>query len=402
MTRIGPLVGVLLAMPWLGAVAQRPATFVKVPRMPATAPGHVVRGQLVAPLPANVDSMRLRPGEYYILRTAPSASRRVSIGGDTLRFEIPILLSGLDATGSALDARPTVEVEGGGLRYVPGQRIFAGSIMLGLVSVTAPASIQKLGRVVHVLVTATADSLDSAQVTLDHTNLPFKRIRLVALSAPPDTVQVHIRTDLDTGTVSIPVPVLRPALKLTVSPKRIAGFGLEDATLAIATQAIGRPDTLVVTVTALKGKVESTQVPLSRAGTAASSIRSRGLGRDTVTAASQPLLPGSDFVDFVFPWAFLIAAILGGLVGGVIHQVQLRRSGQAWARWQAFAAGVGVAALIGIVVAAAYALGINLADIPPGKATGEALVFVTAALGAIRGVPAMTRLMPPNEEPDRA
>ncbi len=392
MHRIGALVGALLAIPWLGAVAQRPP-YVQVPRTSPTAPRVVVQGHVVTRLPATVDSMRLRPGEYFVLRTAPAATKHVSPGGDSLRFEIPILLSGRDAAGAVLDARPTVEVEGGGLRYEPGRGDFAGSIMLGLLSATAPASIQRLGREVHLLVTATADSLDSAQVTLDHTNLPFKRIRLVALSAPPDTVMVHIRTDLDTGAVTIPVPVLRPALKLSVSPKRIAGFGLEDATLAITTQAFGRPDTLVVTVTAAKGKVQSPQVPLSRAGTAVSSIRSRGLGHDTVTAASPPLLPGTDTVDFVFPWAFLIAALTGGLVGGLIHQAQAKWTGKERARWRAFVTGVLVAALVGIVVAAAYALGINLADIPPGKA-GEALVFVTAALGAIRGVPAMTRLMP--------
>ena len=393
MHRTGALVGALLAVPWLGALAQRPGAYVKVPRAPAAAPSVVVRAHAATRLPADVDSVRLRPGEFLVARTGRAATRHESSRGDSLRFEIPILLSGLDAAGTALDARPTVEVEGGGLRYAPGRGDFAGTILLGLRSETAPASIQRLGREVHLLVTATADSLDSAQVTLDHTNLPYKRIRLVTLSAPPDSVVVRIRTDLDTGAVTIQVPVLRPALALTVSPKRIAGFGLEDATLAIATQAFGRPDTLVVTVTAARGKVGTAQLPLGRAGTAVSSIRSRGLGRDTVTATSPPLLPGSDTVDFVFPWAFLIAAFTGGLVGGLIHQAQARWTGKTRARWRAFVTGVLVAALVGIVVAVAYALGINLADIPPGKA-GEALVFVTAALGAIRGVPAMTRLMP--------
>jgi hypothetical protein len=392
MNRVGALLVVLLAVPMVGAVAQLPH-FVRVPQRPLNASALVVRrGHPIASLPAGVDSMRLRPGDYFILRTAAGV-RRIERAG-AVSFEFPLLFSGLDAAGAALDARPNVEVEGGGLRYVPGRGDFAGSIMLGLLSVSAPASTQRLGRRVNVLITATADSLDSAQVTLDHTNLPFKRIRLVALSAPPDTVLVHIRTDLDTGIVTIPVPVLRPTLKLSANPKRIAGFGLEDATLAIETQAVGRPETLVVTVTASKGKVASPQVPLSRAGTASSSIRSRGLGRDTVTAMSQPLRPGVDVVDFVFPWGFLIAAVLGGIVGGLIHQAQAKRSGRRQARLRVFLAGVGVAALAGIVVAAAYALGINWLDIPSGKATGEALVFVTSALGAIRGVPAMTKLMP--------
>jgi hypothetical protein len=397
MNRVGTLLVVFLAVPLAGAVGQLPH-FVHVPLRPSNAPASVIRrGYPLARLPAGVDSMRLRPGDYFILRTAPGVRRIESAGA--VSFEIPLLFSGLDAAGSALDARPNVEVEGGGLRYVPGRGDFAGSIMLGLLSVSAPASIQRLGRKVNVLITATADSLDSAQVTLDHTNLPFKRIRMVVLSAPPDTVLVHIRTDLDTGIVTIPVPVLRPTLKVSASPRRIAGFGLEEATLAIETQAIGRPDTLVVTVTASRGKMDSTQVVLSRAGTATSSIRSRGLGRDTVTAVSQPLLPGTDFVDYVFPWGFLIAAIIGGIVGGLIHEAQAKRSGRRRSRLRVFVAGVGVATLVGVVAAAAYALGINWLDIPPGKTAGEALVFVTAALGAIRGVPAMTRLMPQPEPP---
>jgi hypothetical protein len=246
--------------------------------------------------------------------------------------------------------------------------------------------VHRLGRTVRVLITTSVGVVEPAQVTLDHTNLPFTRVRLTAQSPPPDTIVLHIRTDLDTGSDAIPVTVLRPGLRLIATPKRIAGYGLEVATLAVMADVARPRGAATVTLTADRGKVEPVRAALDSSGTATSSIRSSGLGRATVTAQSQSFQPATEVVDFVFPKAFLIAAVIGGLLGGFVRE--------GYAEWQdkqhvglwGFITGVVLAALVGMVVVVAWALGINLLDIKPVAGSGEALIGVVAALGAIGGL----------------
>jgi len=368
------------------ALAQQ-TTNVRIPvGARAASASHILRLNAVAPLPAHTDIVALRRGEFVATRFAAAATRHDTSATGSVDWTIPIQLTGVGADGAVLDVRPSVAVQGGGLHYrqVPGD--FTGSVLLGLQSSSHPAGSHRLGRAVRMLLTASVDALSPSQVTLDHTNLPYTSVRLTTRSPSSDVIMLRIRTDLDTATDSIPVSVLRPGLRLIATPKRIAGYGLEVATLAIMAD-VARPRTAAtVTLTSDRGKVEPIQVVLDSGGTAKATIRSAGLGRATITAQSLAFQPESETVEFVFPTAFLVASIIGGLLGGVVRE--------GWATWQDtqrvlvwhFAAGVVLAALGGVIVAVAWAFGINLLDIKPVSGSGEAFTGLVAALGAFAGL----------------
>jgi len=375
----------LLASLCCRAAAQQP-TNVRIPAAARAAPGsRILRLHAVAPLPSNADSVALRRGEFVAARSASAPTRRDS-GAGTVRWTMPIQLTGVGAEGELLNVRPSVEVEGGGLSYQVADGDFSGAVLLGLISGSHPDSAHRLGRTVRVLLTASAGTVAPAQIVLDHTNLPFTEVHLAAESPPSDVIMLRIRTDLDSSTDSIPVSILRPGIRLAATPKRIAGYGLEVATLAVMVDVARPRGPAAVALTADRGKVEPVVATLDSSGTATSSIRSAGLGRATITAQSQSLQPATEVVDFVFPKAFLIASIIGGLLGGLVRE--------GWAEWQdkqhvgvwGFITGVVLAALVGMIVVVAWALGINLLDIKPVAGSGEALIGVITALGAFGGL----------------
>ena len=86
-------------------------------------------------------------------------------------------------------------------------------------------------------------------------------------------------------------------------------------------------------------------------------------------------------LEFAFPWAALIAALTGGLAGGFIrHHLKLTR------------ADLIVSVLVGALVAALYAQGVNALGLELSARTGEILTFVIAALGAFGGTTLLARL----------
>jgi len=375
MLRTAGLPGAALVVP-RAAAAQQPR-LVRVPAALKASPGaRVLRSSGTTHLPAG-DVVTLKPGEFLAARSPELPVGRRS--GDTVpdRFVLPVRLLGVDAAGDVLDAQPTVTIEGGGLVFTAAQSAFTGSIFVGLEE-PAAAPARALGRRVLLLVTASDGTADPPQVALDHTSLPYKRVRLTASSPTGDTVVLHIRTTFDPDPVNVPVPVLRSVLSLSVTPHRINGFGLEAATVGVRAEPI-LPRASVL-LTAATGSIAPAVVQLDSSGIATAALRSAGTGLDTVEAKGQSLRSASATVDYVFPWAFLIAAIAGGLVGGLTRELLLVAGAKEGVRFGRFVLGWGAFILIGIVVVAAWAVGIDLLGIRLAAAYGEGLVAVIAAL----------------------
>ncbi|MBI3983410.1 MAG: hypothetical protein HY337_10900, partial [Gemmatimonadetes bacterium] len=275
---------VALQLAWpISAAAQ--GRYVKVPVRAAITDFRLFQRNRTTDLAASTDSVRLLPGEFVVSRFADSVLTRSDSSG-SITWELPIQLTGIDGDGDLVDLQAAVIVEAGGLRRRP-DGLFAGSILLGMQNARDPSRRHPLGRSIAVLVTANADSVRPEQVGIDHTNLPFQRVQLVAI-APPDTVAVRVRPEFDLRGVDINLPVVRPSLMLAASPQRIQGFGLESAALTVRAVGVTGAEGMVVSLTSDRSAPEPGEVPLSAAGTGSSEIRSSGLGRATVTAASPP------------------------------------------------------------------------------------------------------------------
>src|SRR5207247_10851749 len=116
------------------------------------------------------------------------------------------------------------------------------------------------------------------------------------------------------------------------------------------------------------------------------SLRSRGVGPDRLTITSARSDPFVLTITYAFPVAFLIFALLGGLVGTLISLFQARGRQRAAVRARYMAAGV----LSGLVAVVAWGLGANLLGVPVTIPYGsEAAAFVIAYLGGHHG---LTRL----------
>lgn len=160
-------------------------------------------------------------------------------------------------------------------------------------------------------------------------------------------------------------------------------FGLEVTTATIRAPGAAARGVKSVLLTHDRSRVEgSEQVALDAEGIGIARLRSSGVGSARVRVTAPHFQHGEQLVQFTWPLSFLGAALLGGMTGGYPRHYPLpaarsRRHGWFW---------LFRSVLLGLLVAVAYAVGVNLLGIDVGAGIGEAFVFTIAALGAIVGI----------------
>jgi len=294
---------------------------------------------------------------------------------------LPFEFAAVTAAGGEMRYRPVAVVEGGAARFDPASRLFTGTVSLGLQPVP-PSVAGDLPQPVRLYVVSDADHTDPANVMLERVGLPFRAVSLSA-AAPPNALTVRVRTDVDPDAVTVSVPVQRPQLVLWVSPAQIQGLGLEVSQIVVRAVGLVSYASMTVTLATDRGSLDSLVIPLDAQGIGRSSIRSISAGQAHIRAECPPFQAAEVVVVFLWPWAFLVAALLGGAVGAAARELAQKHAKRE--------EGVGLlrssvaAVLAGVVVAAAWAIGVNLLGASPAARAGEAVVFVLAALGAYAG-----------------
>jgi hypothetical protein len=280
---------------------------------------------------------------------------------------------------------PLVEIEEGGLRFDPEANAYVGSILIGLLDKDNPASADSLGRDVVMQITGEVQSLEA--VRLRTMNIPFQRVMLRVARPRGDSVRIRLRPTFDPrGGSDIWIPIRRATLSLHASPRRIAGFGLEIADLIVMNQ--DNDDSVPVALMSNLAKPSPSQVRATREGGVAR-IRSSGVGIDTVRLAGGAY-QGFAVIQYGWPISFLLAALIGGLFGGVLNALSTKRESDP--RTIAFLGGQG--ALTGIVGAILYAVGINVVGWAPSAEYGEALMFAVAFMTGLMGPRIFDRFLP--------
>jgi hypothetical protein len=219
------------------------------------------------------------------------------------------------------------------------------------------------------------------QLTLSHINLPFAEIAVTATS-PAESLEVTVQASGTAERAMISVPVRRPSLEISVTPRSIQGFGFESAQITVRTTGLTSPAGRVVTVSSDTGSLATTQIALGDQGTGATMLQSVSVGDAVVHASSPPLGAVEGTVRFAWPIAFLAAAAAGGLVGAFLGLPRQPPGKRRRGVPQALVVGV----LTGFVVVALYAVGANVLPVQPTATTGEALAFALAAVGAFVGL----------------
>ena len=226
--------------------------------------------------------------------------------------------------------------------------------------------------------------VDQFEVEFINMDIPVRELKLTPgeVRVPENennTVSLVLR-EMNTDTWVRDERPVDPFIRVTSHKRSIQGYGIETTLIDIELLGVSDFGPVPVSVRAENGFVEPQRVELSSmAPVQTVSLRSKGAKRDVVTVASD--IPSSaDEVDYVFPWIFLLFAILGGIIGTLIRMLPKAKKGF---RVKAFIAGV----LTGFIVALAYwAIGLNLLHFNLDfEYFNEGAVLVLSALGGIAG-----------------
>jgi hypothetical protein len=344
-----------------------------------------------AVLPATSE-VQLQKGQFLAARTGESARivRRPAALGTTLttpRKTIDTLvLLPFSIVGVAEDNRPVhlqpAIIRDLALRYLPDAGIFRGSLLVGLQDSLAPAVRREIGAIPLMLASngEEGDSIAPRQLQIGFTNYPLERVIVIARE-PRDSVGVRVIPQFDPRGTVVWLPV-HPALVLD-APKKAAGLGIQTVSFPVRVIGASLRDSVTVTLAVDPGSLKEESVRIGPAGSATVHLRSAGTGAAHITATSPGIDTATATIQFGWPVWFLLAALLGGAVGGVGKHVT-----RSPARKTGFLRPILVGALIGFVVAVAYyAVSVTLLPFPVDVPFfNESAVFALAMLGAFFGV----------------
>lgn len=295
------------------------------------------------------------------------------------RTEAPETASGSSSRITGV-FRPEIETPPGGLLLSRENDRFSGVLQLGVRDSMNPTARRDLPSPVDFQVTAAGATVEPSTVQIRQTNIPYEEIRIAARQIR-DSVLLTVRTSLTPGAIRLPIEIRRTAMTVHVTPTRsIPGFGLGTAQITVDVDRLGvgavevdlrarlgtpRPDRI--------GIGESTVPERAR-------IRSTGMGTDTVTASAPGFRSASATIEYVFPFYFLLATLLGGLAGSGLKYLQ--GSGTEGDSDRGLTRHLVGGLLAGLVVGIASTVGVYVLGVTFTAQYGEALFFTIAALGA--------------------
>ena len=262
------------------------------------------------------------------------------------------------------------------LRYNVDRRLYEGTLSVGVVEIdpsgkalqlSAPVVFEVLGVVAR-----------PKRISATATSPPFGTVA-IEVENPGDSFSARVWSILDpTNEVILEMPVEKPQLLVSASPTRIQGWGLEKAKILVqATNLTGGQ--LTVQASNTLGVLDSNTLQIDQNAMAVATLRSASTGMATVTISGAPFESTSTEVEFVFPVRYILAALIGGLAGGLLRLGGKRRSGKR------LAFDLIVAVIAGAIVFGLFVLGVNVTGFSLPAQAGEVLVFVVTALGGFGG-----------------
>lgn len=268
------------------------------------------------------------------------------------------------------------------MRWQSDSRRFSGSFFFALQDTVRPAESRPVEPAIPFALLGDAE-VAPREVAIAHTNLPLQRVMVLARDAA-DSVRVHVVPGSELAGRDLWIPVER-SITVTVEPRRIQGWGIQTAKVVARIVGTSAVDPVTASVSAMRSTLDTTRFEIDESGTGEVRLRSGGIGEDTVEVFVAGIGRVGQTVEVTLPWIFLLAALLGGVFGGLAAAAQGRK-GRRKPRWGEHALKGVFAGLLGAL--AWYALGINLLQIDIGLTRfNELAVFTLAALAAYFGIP---------------
>lgn len=307
-----------------------------------------------------------------------------AVSGDTIavnRFlALPERIVGLAADSDVVFLRPAY-LSQGALRYVPSLALFRGGFSIGLEDSVRSRERRELSGPFRFEFGGDADSVAPRELDVDHTNLPLNPVTILARD-PADSLVVRIVTAADVHGTSVWIHAI-PALALGLLPGTAQGLGVQRIPVSVSVLGTRRATPIAVKLSTDRGSFDRDTVLVSSNAITTVSWRTQGLGLATIQATALGVDPARSTVNFIFPFVFLIAAVLGGATGATLKAMGRSRSAK-----RSILSALVIGMLGGFVAAVLYyAIGVSIfkvdVDVP---FFNEAAVFSLGVLAGLLGL----------------
>ncbi len=266
-------------------------------------------------------------------------------------------------------------IDAGPLRYNFETALFEGSIRFLPVEVTDSGKIKPVKKTLSVPeeIIVSFDP-ESIPISISEVNWPPREVSIKA-SDPIDSLEVRILT------MSNPAGYLKnlriePAILISSVRKTIQGMGIQTLPLHVTLKGVSKFSPLHVGIETSLGTIDSANLMLTGGKPGKVILRSESLGTIEVKVVNAGYRSNSIIIEAVFPWLFLLLAILGGFIGGLGKNLLGRK--------KLTIRSMTLGSIFGLIAAFAYwGLGIVLIGFSiETRGLNEAMVF---GLGLIAG-----------------
>ena len=281
------------------------------------------------------------------------------------------------------------------MRFDRAAQQFVAELLLKLTDQNSEQQ-RPIGRTVQIALLSALNIEGNGTFNFERSNT-FQRARLTAME-PSNPSLIQLRASSRIPPAEVKLPVTEAQLVISTKPG-IHGLGLEKTPVTV--QLTGGPyaDRQVI-LSARDGIFDDTNLPFGPDGIATTSLRSKGIGVDTITAKSRQLEATPVSIEYEVPWSWFAAVLVGGFAGFLgLRRLWSNTSGH-------LLRDLLYAVVAGAVTAGLFALGVNISGFGLPAGFSELSAFILSALGGAVLPRALTRgdadkdaEDEPNEEP---
>lgn len=355
---------------------------------PSTVAGKIVTASpnhVATPVAPAALGSRLAAREIRVRRVSSVTEPPRAAGSNLLQWRVPLEIQARDRLGVTRTLRPRIEMVGAGLDWDRTLGRYGGQVRVWLEDQAAPASGYALEAPVAVEVGGEASDYDPPRWDIPRAGLPSQDVGIaVAGARNANAIQIKVaatssgqQATLEEATAAISMPLTGEPMSVSPVRQSVQGWGLETAELTITTSPSTPTQTLQVSVASARGMTRAQTITIDPAGQAIARIRSGTPGRDTIWVNLENRVTRFAIVEHQQPWAFLLFAIGGGLVGSFLRT--LGRSSRAKHPGRAFAIQQLIGVLCGLLATGLYHVGF---PVLPAIATGQSGGIVIAVIAA--------------------
>ncbi|MBK7214920.1 MAG: hypothetical protein IPH88_16850 [Bacteroidales bacterium] len=272
-----------------------------------------------------VDGFRLKAGEEKaVAQTGIAISRvdrsvlpdRIDTSANAGLYMLPELFYAKESgTGNQFSYR-ILFIDAAPLKYDFSKKLFEGSIRF------LPMEVREAGND-H----AGQKQLSTPEDILVSFGAVSKSIRIHSINWPPLDLSIQAEDPRDSVevkilTVSNPLGYpkklgVEPAIILSSAREKIQGMGIQSLPIHLSLKGVSGNRMVPVSLESSLGSLDSSSLVLVGEKAGKVNLRSESLGQIEIRSINQNYRSNTLTIKAVFPWLFLLLALLGGLIGAL-------------------------------------------------------------------------------------